>query len=122
MATRRASDRGRNHRSRRPESTRSSIKARAEKNRVSGLDGRLTWCHEEDAEAMDPHRTDGVAIAIIIAIFFHWTADAPRNLGPRDCAIETLQSLEDRSDGVEGLWKNSTIAVRSSRDRGVIEP
>ena len=58
VATRRASDRGGNHRSRGPKSTRSSIKARAEKNRVSGLDGRLTWCHVEDAEAMDPHRTD----------------------------------------------------------------
>ena len=92
------------------------------KNRVSGLDGRLTWFHVEDAEATDPHRTDGVAIAIIISIFFHRTADAPRNLGPRDRAIVTLQSLKDRSDGVEELWKNSTIAVRSSRDRAAIEP
>ena len=118
VATRRALDRGRNHRSRGPESTRSSIKARAEKNRVSGLDGRLTWCHVEDAEATDPHRTDDVAIVIIIVIFFHRTADALRNLGPRDRAIVTLQSPEDRSNGVEELWKNSTIAVRSSRDWG----
>ena len=26
------------------------------------------------------------------------------------------------SDGTEGLWKNSTIAARSNRDRGAIEP
>ena len=26
------------------------------------------------------------------------------------------------SDGMEGLWKNSTIAARSNRDRGAIEP
>ena len=74
----------------------------------------------EDAETMDPHRTDGVAIAIIIAIFFHRTAYAPCNLGPRDRAIVTLHSHEDRSDDVEGLWKNSTITVRSSRDRATI--
>ena len=76
----------------------------------------------EDDEPLDPHPTDGVAIEIIIAIFFHRTADAPRNLGPCDRAIVTIQSSEVRSDGVEGLWKNSTIAVRSSRDRGAIEP
>ena len=76
----------------------------------------------EDAEALDPHRTDGVTIAIIIAILFHQTADAPRNLGPRDRAIVTIQSPDVRSDGVEGLWKNSTIVVRSSRNRGAIEP
>ena len=40
----------------------------------------------------------------------------------RDLAIVTLQLPEARSDGVEGLWKNSTIATRSSRDRGAIEP
>ena len=95
MATRRASDRGGNHRSRGPASTRSSIIARVEKNRVSGLDGRLTWSHVDDAEATDPHRTDGVAIAIIIAIFFHRTADDPRNRGSRDRAIVTLQPPED---------------------------
>ena len=88
------------------------------RNRVSGFDGRLTWCHVEDAEARDPHRTDSVVIAIIIAIYFHRTADAPRNLGPRDRAIVTLQSPEDRSHVVEGLWKNSTIAARPSRDWG----
>ena len=76
----------------------------------------------EDAAALDPHRTDGVAIAIIIVIFFHQTADAPRNLGPRDHAIVTIQSPEVRSDGVKGLWKNSTITVRSSRDHGTVEP
>ena len=40
----------------------------------------------------------------------------------RDRAIVTLQSPEDRPDDVVGLWKNSTIAVRSNRDRGAIEP
>ena len=40
----------------------------------------------------------------------------------RDHAIVTLQLPEARSDGVEGLWKNSKIAVRSNRDRGAIEP
>ena len=36
----------------------------------------------------------------------------------RDRAIVTLQSPDDRSDGMEGVWKNSTIAARSSRDWG----
>ena len=40
----------------------------------------------------------------------------------RDRAIVTLQSPDDRSDGVEGFWKNSKIAARSNRDRGSIEP
>ena len=39
----------------------------------------------------------------------------------RDRAIVTLQLPEARSDGVKGLWKNSTIAARSSRDRAAIE-
>ena len=72
--------------------------------------------------SMDLHQTGGVAIAIISAIFFHRTAEAPRSLGPRDRAIVTIRSPEARSDGYEDTWKNSTIAVRSNRDHGAIEP
>ena len=51
-----------------------------------------------------------------------WIAIVRMRKVDRDRAIVTLQSPEDRSDGVEGLWKNSTIAVQSNRDRGTIEP
>ena len=76
----------------------------------------------EDAGALDLHQTDIIAIAIIITIFLHQMVDAPRNHGLRDRAIVTIKSPEAQSDGVEGSWKNSTIAVRSNRDRGAIEP
>ena len=76
----------------------------------------------EDAGALDPHRTNCIAIAIIIAIFLHRTVDAPRNQGLRDRAIVTIESPEAQSDGAEGSWKHSMIAVRSNRDRGAIEP
>ena len=90
------------------------------KNRLSGLYGQLTCCHVELSGVLDPHRTDGVAIAIIIAIFFHRTADVPRNLSPRDRAILTIHSPEVQSDDGDKSWKNPTIAVRSSRDRAAI--
>ena len=51
-----------------------------------------------------------------------WIAIGRTREVDRDLAIVTLQLPEARSDGVEGLWKNSTIATRSSRDRGAIEP
>ena len=67
--------------------------------------------------ALDPNRTDGVAIAIIIAIFFHRTADAFCNLSPCNRAIITIHSSELQSDDGDKSWKNPTIVVRSSRDR-----
>ena len=63
-----------------------------------------------------------ITIKIIIAIFAHLTADARRNRGPRDRAIGAVHLPEALSDGCEDTWKNSTIAVRSNRDRGAIEP
>ena len=48
-----------------------------------------------------------------------WIAIGRTRRVDRDRAIVTLQSPDDRSDGVEGFWKNSMIAARSSRDRGV---
>ena len=85
------------------------------KSRLSGCDRMLTCCHVELSGALDPHRTDDVAITIIIAIFFHRTTDAPRNLSPRDRAIVTIHSPEVQSDDGDKSWKNPTIAVRSSR-------
>ena len=76
----------------------------------------------DDYGALDLHQTEGVAITIITAIFAHLTADAHRNRGPRDRAIVAIRSPEALSDGYEDMGKNSTIAVRSNRDRGVIEP
>ena len=76
----------------------------------------------EDAGAPDSHRTDCTVFARIIAIFLHRTAEAPRNCGPRDCAIVAIQSPEAKLNGAEGSWKNSTIADRSNRDGGAIEP
>ena len=40
-----------------------------------------------------------------------WIAIGRTRKVDRDRAIVTLQSPDDRSDGVEGLWKNSTIAI-----------
>ena len=37
-------------------------------------------------------------------------------------AIRPPTHLKIQSDGVEDSWKNTTIAVRSNRDRGAIEP
>ena len=78
----------------------------------------------EPSCAPDPHRTNSVAIAIIIAIVFHRTADAPRNLSSRDRAIVAINSPEAPSDGADKTWKKprsrsdrAVIAVRSSRDR-----
>ena len=92
------------------------------KSRLSGYDRMLTCGHVESSDASNLHQTDVVAIAIIITIFFHPMADAHRNHGPRDRAIVTIRSPEALSDGYEDTWKNSTIVVRSNRDRGPIEP
>ena len=73
------------------------------------------WTARDDR---DLHRTDCIAIAIIL----HRTVDAPHNHGLLDRAIVTIQSPEAQSDGLEDSRKNSTIAVRSNRDRGAIEP
>ena len=56
----------------------------------------------------DLHRTDCIAMAIFIVIFIDRTAGGEL-------------SSRSRSDGLEGLWKNSTIAVRSNRDHTAIE-
>ena len=52
----------------------------------------------DDAGALDLHRTEGVAITIITAIFSHLTSDAHRNRVPRDRAIVTIHSPEALSD------------------------
>ena len=59
----------------------------------------LTLRHVDGAGALDLHRTEGVAITIITAIFSHLTADAHRNHGPCDRAIVTIRSPEALSDG-----------------------
>ena len=53
---------------------------------------------------------------------FHRAVDALYDRGLCDCAIVTVPSPEVPSNGYEVSRKNSTIAVRSNRDRGVIEP
>ena len=50
------------------------------------------------------------------------TVDAPHDHNLLDRAIVTVPSPEALSDGYEVSRKNSTIAVRSNRDRGAIEP
>ena len=72
----------------------------------------------DDSGALDLHQTEGITITIITAIFAHLTADARWNRGPRDQAIGAIHLPEALSDGCEDTWKNSTIAARSSRDRG----
>ena len=52
----------------------------------------------------------------------HRAVDAPHNHGLRNPAIVIIHSPEAQSDGLEDSRKNSTIAVRSNRDRGAIEP
>ena len=76
----------------------------------------------DDSGALDLHQTEGITITIITTIFAHLTVDARQNRGPRDRAIGAIRSPEALSDGCEDTWKNSTIAVRSNRDRGTIEP
>ena len=47
--------------------------------------------------------------------------DASHDHSLLDGKIVTVPSPEALSDGYEDTWKNSTIAVRSNRDRGAIE-
>ena len=51
-----------------------------------------------------------------------WIAIGQTRRVDHDRAIVTLQSPDDRSDSEEGIWKNSKIVARSSRDHGAIEP
>ena len=83
-----------------------------------GRDRWQPWQRAEPSGAPDPHRTDSVAIAIIIAIVFHRTADAPQNPSPRDRAIVAIRSPEAPSDSAYKTWKNP----RSRSDRAAIEP
>ena len=53
---------------------------------------------------------------------FHRAVDAPYDRGLCDRAIVTIPSPEAPSNGYEDSRKNSTIAIRLNRDRGVIEP
>ena len=83
-----------------------------------GRDRWQPWRRAKPSGAPDPHRTNSVAIAIIIAIVFHRTADAPRSLSPCDRAIVAIRSPEAPSDGADKTWKNP----RSRSDRAAIEP
>ena len=46
----------------------------------------------------------------------------PQDRGALDQGIAIVHLAEASSDGVEDSWKNTTIAVRSNRNRGAIEP
>ena len=83
-----------------------------------GCDRWQPWRCVEPSGAPDPHQTNSVAIAIIRAIVFHWTADAPRSPSPRDRAIMAIRSPEAPSDGADKTWKNP----RSRSDQAAIEP
>ena len=48
--------------------------------------------------------------------------DPPHDRGAVDRGIAIVHSAEASSDGGEDSRQNSTIAVRSNRDRGAIEP
>ena len=100
-------------------------KARRHRSSSDGRDRWQSWRRVESSGAPDPHRTNSVAIAIIIAIVFHRTADVPRNLSPRDRAIVAIRSPEASSDGRRNTTKNDDrgpIVTRSRRDRSSIVP
>ena len=46
--------------------------------------------------------------------------DPPHDRGALDRGITIVHLAEASSDGVEDSWKNTTIAVRSNRDRAAI--
>ena len=64
----------------------------------------------DSSNGRDLHRSDG----------WRWTLLMITTYGIGRIAI--VHSPEAPSDGREDSWKNSTIAVRSNRDRGAIEP
>ena len=64
------------------------------------------------------HRT----VEISIAICTDQTADGGRSLRSQPTRSRDRSSPKVQSNGDERSWKNSTIAARSNRDRGVIEP
>ena len=100
-------------------------KARRHRSSSDGCDRWQPWRRVESSSAPDPHRTNSVAIAIIISIVFHRTADVPRNLSPRDRAIVAIRSPEASSDGRRNTTKNDDrgpIVTRSRRDRSSIVP
>ena len=79
--------------------------------------------HVDDAGALDLHRTDGVAITIIIAIFSHLTADAPRNLNLCDCdPTDTVTCDRDHPLHLKSFIGRSWRLVEELHDRGPIEP
>ena len=67
------------------------------------------------------HRT----VVIFIAIFSpigRLAVDPPHDRGALDRGIAIVHPAEASLDGVEDSWKDTTIAVRSNRDRGAIKP
>ena len=62
------------------------------------------------------------AIQPFILLTLHRTADLHRDRGARDPLIVIVHPAVLSSDGADKTGKNPRIAVRSSRDRGVIEP
>ena len=96
------------------------------------MDG-VTICRDD----RDLHRTDGIATAIFIdrtvggcrrsflddrAVDRHRVVDPPHDRGILDLVIMIVHLLKAPSNGGEDSRKNSTIAVRSNRDHGAIEP
>ena len=62
------------------------------------------------------------AIQPFILLTLHRTADLHRDRGARDPLIAIVHPAVLSSDGADKTGKNPRIAVRSSRDRGAIEP
>ena len=48
--------------------------------------------------------------------------DSHHDRGARDRRIAIVHPTGASTDGIDASWKNTTIAVRSNRDRGPIEP
>ena len=48
--------------------------------------------------------------------------DSHHDRGARDRRIAIVHPAGASTDGIDASWKNTTIAVRSNRDRGAIEP
>ena len=118
LATRLALDLSGNHRSRGPESTRSSIK------HVRKI--HYKWQQSESLPIATWRRMERLISIERTMIFIEWTAsqsssrsssigrlavDPPHDRGTVDRVIAIVHSPEAPSDGGEYSWKNSTIAV-----------
>ena len=98
------------------------------KSRLSGYDRMLTCGHVESPRASDLHHADGSESCGPRRSCGSRSLGSPSD-GPQSSRCPPimatrglLQSAGFPSNGGGTSWKNSTIAARSSHDRGVIEP